>query len=242
MLVRSRRTTILVDAGVPHEDLHRRLESIGALPSEIEAVVVTHGHADHVAAAPLLSKRHGLEVWAARTTFRNPEKRPERLRVFEPSRPFQVGEIRVHPFPVPHDARPTVGFVLEADGVRLGYATDLGHVPEDAIAALSGADGIVLEANHDPEMLREGPYPALLKKRIAGLEGHLSNEQAAVALARLAHPRLRCVVLAHRSEKNNTASLATERVRDALEGTPAREARLAVALQESPLGPFELEG
>lgn len=240
MVVRSGRTTLLVEAGLPAPELYRRLEAIGTLPSEIDAIVVTHGHADHVASAPVLSQRHRLDVWATRTTFRDPEARPENLRVFEPSRPFQVGEIRIHPFPVPHDANPTVGFILEAEGARLGYTTDLGHVPSRVIAALSGTHALVLEANYDETMLREGPYPALLKERIAGREGHLSNEQAAAAIAKLAHGDLRCVVLAHRSETNNTPVLALEAVRRALERSPALDARLEVAPQGRPLGPFSL--
>jgi phosphoribosyl 1,2-cyclic phosphodiesterase len=238
LLVSCGRTRVLLEAGLPAETLRERMLAVGALPSSLDAIVVTHGHHDHVAAAAIFSRDHGLPVHAARATFRDPAKRPERLSIFEPGRPFEVGELRFRPFRVPHDAVPTVGFVVEgSDGRRLGYTTDCGHPRPDVAEALGGVAALVLEFNHDLAMLREGPYPWPLKDRIAGPDGHLSNDQAAEILERVAHAGLTRVFLAHLSEKNNRPELALGAARAALERAGLPGVPVEALAQHATLGP-----
>jgi phosphoribosyl 1,2-cyclic phosphodiesterase len=218
-LVESPRGRLLIDCGFSARDAARRLESAGCDPALVDGLIVTHEHADHAAGAATFSRRHGVPVHTSAATARAAGIDPAEcagLIALEPGAPFQVADIAVRPFSVPHDAVDNVGFVLSHDGARLGYVTDLGHVSRVVVEHLRSCDLLVAEANHDERMLQEGPYPWHLKQRIASRHGHLSNSQMAQLVAEVASERTQQILLAHLSQTNNAPTLAAEACRDAL--------------------------
>lgn len=218
-------TRILVDAGLRCSGVCERLAAIGRSLSDVQAVLVTHGHSDHVAALPVIEGKTGLPVYATDGTAATVERDGRREKpdlawnfaVFEAGEPFSLGDLEVEPFPVPHDAADPVGFVLRGPaGERLGFATDLGEAPLVVRHRLAGCGALVLEFNHDREMLLASDRAWSLKQRILGRSGHLSNEQAAELLAQVATPALRHLVPAHLSDECNLPSLAVAAARGAL--------------------------
>ncbi len=231
-LVAAEGTTILVDAGLGPRVLEERMiATLGAVPERIDGVVVTHAHRDHAQHAPAYAERFGCPVYVNEPTLRGVrwDARPKTFVVAR-SAAFRVGAIEVRPLPVPHDA-PQVALVLEGGGARTGLVTDLGHVPAGLADHLRGCDTLLLESNHDPVLLRDGPYPEPIKRRVLGDRGHLSNAQAAALLAELACGLAR-VVLMHLSETNNRPSLAHAAASQALRRS---RARLELAWQERPI-------
>lgn len=222
---------ILIDAGFSCREIERRLERLGVRPESLEAVVLTHEHGDHVRGADRLARRHGLALWATAGTVDGwrglTEQARRATRTMASGRPVEVAGFSVEPFAVPHDAAEPVGLVVEGpDGCRMGLAGDLGSRSRLAWARLAELDVLVLETNHDLSMLRDGPYPWVLKQRVAGRHGHLSNRDAAEGLPELLCDRLRWVVLYHLSQTNNLPALAAEEVGEVLarEGSRARVA------------------
>jgi len=233
VLVENGGTRVLVDCGFTVREIERRLGELHACATDLSAILITHEHSDHIRGAASLASRFGIDVWASPGTWRVAGGREApRLRLFSGHESgFRIGDLAVTPFPVPHDAREPCQFVLEGGGRRLGMLTDAGCVTRHARDLLRDCDALVLECNHDLEMLRAGPYPPGLQARVKGGFGHLSNEQAAEFLDRLPHARLRHVVAAHISEKNNRPAL----VREALLGVSADLApRLTLAGQDRP--------
>ncbi len=228
---------MLVDAGLSLRQIERRLRDIGASMENVRALLVSHEHDDHVRGLPRLMKRYPVTAYMTKGTFRALPGASEdpgldsRCKTFRAHRPFQVGPWTVRAFPTPHDAEEPVGFVLEADGIRLGIATDMGEIQQDVVSELSGVHGLVLEFNHDPEMLATGPYPEYVKARIASPIGHLANGEAGEILRKVAHEGLRSVVLAHLSENNNEPELARSVAQENLAG---RAVRIEVAAQRAP--------
>lgn len=229
-------TRVLVDAGFSGRSLERRLEDLGVRPEEIAAIVITHDHGDHIRGAGVFARRHGVDVYitprtlaACRKTFRG----GERVHEYRPGRPFEIGEVRVEPFLTVHDAADPVGVTLVDRGTeaRVGIATDLGRPTAQVRHALSRCDFLILEANHDDWMLRTGPYPWSVQRRIASSHGHLSNRAAARLAVDLLHPRLAGVLLAHLSVDCNDRDLARDTVGTALERA-GYEGYLAVARQD----------
>lgn len=223
--VESGETRILVDAGLRCKTLRERLAAIGRSPDDVQAVLVTHGHSDHVSGLPVLESRTGVPVYATDGTAATVERDGRREKpdlawnfaVFAAGEPFAAGDFSVEPFPIPHDAADPVGFVLrDPSGASLGFATDLGEAPLVVRHRLAGCRALVLEFNHDRGMLLASDRAWSLKQRILGRSGHLSNEQAAELLAQVATPSLRCVVPAHLSDECNTPALALAAARDAL--------------------------
>jgi phosphoribosyl 1,2-cyclic phosphodiesterase len=205
---------ILVDAGFSCREIERRLDVVGISSRRFAAVCLTHEHGDHTRGAPRFSRRHGVPIHATRGTLsavRLLGHSPPPV-VIESGRSFEVGSFSIEPFAVPHDAREPVGLVVESEGCRLGLAADLGRRSAEAWRRLRHLDGLVLETNHDVEMLQQGPYPWPLKKRIAGDKGHLSNRDAADGLREILSRRLQWVVLYHLSGTNNLPALAREAV------------------------------
>lgn len=244
ILVEARRTRILVDAGFSARDLERRLEMVGVRPEEIAAIVVTHDHTDHTRGIGVFARRFGTPLYlteATRAACTRLLKGGEELRSYRAGFPFPVGDLVVEPFLTIHDATdPVAVAVRDADtGFKVGVATDLGRPTAQVRHALSGSDFLILEANHDEELLHLGPYPWSVKSRIASSHGHLSNHAAAALVLELLHPRLVGVVLAHLSEECNSAALA-----EAVVGSALREAGyrgfLSVAEQDRPTGPLDL--
>lgn len=241
-VVRAGRTTLLIDIGFSARETERRLARAGVAVESVTAILLTHEHNDHVAGAAVASRRWGVPVFCRASVARAArlhEKGVVHLETLPESR-FDLGDLRVTPFPVPHDAVETVGFVVEGEGIRLGYATDMGEVTDTVVERLAGSHILAVEANHDVDMMRHGPYPWHLKRRILGDRGHLSNEGTAELLARVTGTETRQVVLTHLSETNNTPELALLSARDGLERSMNPEASLNAAWQGGSAGPIRL--
>ncbi|MEM9381768.1 MAG: MBL fold metallo-hydrolase [Planctomycetota bacterium] len=235
-------TLVLIDAGLPVRTLSERLLGSRIGHRAIDHVLVSHGHLDHARTAGIIAKRHGAVLHCAakihqhRSVARAPDKRDLRIGV-ETTLEAKNGGAgpRVATVRVPHDCDPTMAFRIEHEGRVLALLTDMGEPREDVASALAGAHVLVIESNHDVDMLRSGAYPAPLKDRVAGPGGHLSNDQMAIMLTRLAAPELHTVVLAHLSEKNNRPDLAETVARDALERLGRSDVRVLLATQDTPL-------
>lgn len=210
LLVEAADTRILVDCGFGPRELGKRLARLGLAPADIDAVVVTHEHGDHIGGVARCAARFGVSVHMTSGTLGGAGKHlgDTPVRLFDSHAAFRVGGIEIRPFPVPHDAREPVQFVFAAGGRSLGLLTDAGHVTPHIVAMLGGCDALVLECNHDADMLARGSYPWHLKQRIAGRFGHLDNQSAAALLRQVDASRLQHVVCAHLSEQNNTPELA----------------------------------
>ena len=205
---------VLIDCGLSTRNVVNRLAGLGLggrWGAPVDAVLVTHEHADHVGAAAILDRRMSegrpelLPFYITRGTegALDARVRPRRVERVTPGRPFQLGSLRIEPMSVPHDTREPVAFLVESHGVRAGVITDLGRTTTMVEHALGSLDVAVLEFNHDLEMLMDGAYPWSLKQRVKGPHGHLSNAQAEAIVAAGASSRLRHVVLAHLSQDNN---------------------------------------
>jgi phosphoribosyl 1,2-cyclic phosphodiesterase len=204
-------TAILIDGGFSAIEIQRRLATIGVDFASIGAILVTHEHNDHIRGIPVLSRRGSLPVFANPLTYRaagSSLNQLYRYEEFDTGSTFHFQDLSVHPFSVSHDTRDPVGFVITDGRHALGYCTDTGRVTRLMHHRLAGCHGLILESNHDPEMLRNGPYPPYLKQRVQGKHGHLANHEAAAFLSDLAHDNLRHVVLAHISETNNLPRIA----------------------------------
>ncbi len=238
-LIESGETRLLLDCGFTAREAERRLGLAGVEPDSIDAILVTHEHQDHIRGVGVLARRYGIPVWLTHGSLNSgrlggiPETRI--IRGHQGS--FDIGSISISPYPVPHDAREPVQFVFQSDRSRLGVLTDTGTITPHIVCMLESCTALLLECNHDPIMLANGPYPYQLQKRVGGQLGHLSNRQAAELVGILDHPGLDHLVAAHLSEKNNTVELASEAI---LTATPGMEARLTVTGQDLVSGWFEL--
>jgi phosphoribosyl 1,2-cyclic phosphodiesterase len=229
---------LLLDAGVELPVLLARMREAELHPWFVEEVLLSHGHKDHVVGAAAGAKSYGWRVWATLgTVWRWRALRGVPVQGFEAGASFDAGPFRVHTAATPHDVDDSAAFVVEAGGVRVGYATDLGHAPGAVVALLHGVDALVLESNYDETMLRAGPYPPELQARVGGPTGHLGNAQAAEVARAVAHPGLQHLVLGHLSRHNNTPELALASMRRALEGTAFR-GQLHAAPPDAVLGPL----
>jgi phosphoribosyl 1,2-cyclic phosphodiesterase len=208
------RNRVLVDSGFSPRQLERRLAAVGLAPRDLDAICVTHEHSDHASGVTAFARRHALPIYAsAGTTAAACLDEPDLVvQVLVTGRALIIGALHVQPYAVPHDAAEPVQFVFSDGQRRFGLLTDIGAPALDVIAALGTLDALMLECNHDAALLAASAYPPFLKARIGGDFGHLSNDQAGQLLAALPHDRLRCVVAAHLSRRNNTA----ERARAAL--------------------------
>lgn len=204
-------TGLLIDNGFSGKELERRLTSIGRNLDKISAICLTHEHNDHVSGAGIISRRCKIPVHANVGTFRGAEKKTGKLhrRVeFNTGDTVAIGNLEVQSFAVSHDTADPVGFVISDGKQYLGYCTDTGMVTRLMKLRLSGCHGLIIEFNHDPEMLRNGPYPLMLQQRVRSNQGHLANSEGAGLVAEILHSRLRYCVLAHLSETNNSPALA----------------------------------
>ncbi len=210
-------THIIVDAGISCRRITDSLASVGLSPADLAGILITHEHTDHISGLPTLLKKTTLPVWCSPGTGealgRSIPGISRLLRTVSPETPFLVDEITVTPFSTSHDAAESLGFTLNYQAHKVSIATDLGKVTESVLHALAGTQLLIAEANHDTEMLRNGPYPPALQDRISGRLGHLSNADCAEMCAKV-NPQI--VLLAHISEKNNTSELALKTVRAAL--------------------------
>ena len=233
---------VLLDCGLSPREIARRLARLGLEPGAIDAILVTHEHDDHAGHAYPFAAAHGIPVHLTHGTRRAQEEAGRsadgvELHMIESREPFAVGAVRVEPFPVPHDAREPVQFVLGDGARRLGVLTDLGASTSHVEQTLSGCDALVLETNHDLDLLWAGDYPKWLKERISGPFGHLDNDSSGRLLAALDRSRLKHVIAAHLSQQNNTMTLARAALARAL---GCAEGWVGVATQEEGFGWREL--
>ncbi|MDG1050208.1 MAG: MBL fold metallo-hydrolase [Planctomycetota bacterium] len=236
---------VLLDAGLPVTAMTERLLESRVGMKAIDHVIVTHGHLDHSRTAGVIAKRQGAtlhapaEILEHRSLKRAPERRPLGVGVDE-----VIGEgadaLAIKTALVPHDCFPTLALRLEQHGRVLSLLTDCGEPREDLGKALGGAHVLLIEANHDVQLLREGPYPQSLKDRVLGAGGHLSNDQMAIMLRRLLNPHLHTVVLLHLSAKNNRPEIARRVAMEALEQAGRSDVRVLCAEQDRPLEPLDI--
>jgi phosphoribosyl 1,2-cyclic phosphodiesterase len=219
-LVATERTRLLVDAGLSRREICRRLVSIGEDPERISAVLVTHEHSDHISGLPVLARKLDIPVYMTQLAAPGVDwgEYVPKLETFQAGTRFTVGDIEVQSFTIPHDAMDPVGFCFTAEGVRVGVATDLGYIPDSVRFHLRGTDLLVLEANHDLEMLKVGPYPWSVKQRVMGRKGHLSNDVACDFIRDDLDTTTSTLVLGHLSENNNHPAIVRLAAEQALAG------------------------
>ena len=239
VLMQSGNTRILIDAGFGTRTIAKRLLSIGVDPRSIEAVVVTHEHTDHAKGAAAGAARWGWQIYAtAGTRGASLTLLDSHTHTLVANESVTIGDAVIHPVSISHDATDPVAVIATdvTDGVRAAIVYDLGLMTAPIQKAIEHVEILVIESNHDGEMLRNGPYPASLKRRISSQQGHLSNRAAGIAAARCAHRGLSHVVLAHLSETNNTPRIATESMQRALGRTQFR-GKITAALQDQATRP-----
>ncbi len=224
---------LLIDAGLSGKVIAQRMETRELSPEGLTALLVTHEHIDHVKGIGVMARRYNLPVYINEATLNActhiigavPD-----IRLFSCGHPFHIGRMRVHPFAISHDAADPVGFTIRNDTAKIGVVTDLGIAPHMIRERLKDAGVIMIESNHDPDLLMTGPYPWPLKQRVKSRLGHLSNPDAADFLASLMHRDVKHVILAHLSEENNRPDLAAE---CGQAGIGSHNAKLTVAAQEA---------
>lgn len=245
------RTRLLIDCGLSCREMCRRLAAQGIAPESLSGILITHEHADHVGGLHVMAKKFRLPVYmtapahaAWQRLFKDSAGNSvaaARLEIFSPGRAFTVGDVEVMPFTIPHDAVDPVGFRFLAEGLKVAIATDLGFLPPNVRDHLRGCDGLMLESNHDLEMLRGGSYPWAVKQRVMSRVGHLSNDSLAEFLTSDYDGGAAFLVLAHLSKQNNhpeLARVAAERALGMRQGLWGN--RLYLASQEDPLPPLTL--
>lgn len=240
LLVQAGQTSLLMDCGFSLAETGARLARLGLDAEQLSGIVVTHEHGDHISGVARLARKHQLPVWITHGTRRQQAKTLGDLpgiTEINPHASFAIGDIEVQPYLVPHDAAEPVQYVFGNGTKRLGVLTDVGCATPHIEATLNGCDALVLECNHDAQMLADGDYHYRLKQRVGGRLGHLSNADAAVLLARLDTQRLQHIVAAHLSHKNNLPQLAVAALSGAL---GCSEDWIAVATQEQGLDWREL--
>jgi phosphoribosyl 1,2-cyclic phosphodiesterase len=253
-LLETESTTLLIDVGLGRKEMLRRFEALGRQgPERVDAILVTHEHSDHSSAMAQLTRHWKCPAYLTELTHReilnmHPDgraKKMERIEYIRAGERFRIGDIQINPFTIPHDAADPVGYAFQAEGTKVAIVTDLGYLPELVKQHLREADLLILESNHDLEMLKVGPYPWHVKQRVMSRTGHLSNTVVSEFLANceLFDGRARYLVLAHLSEQNNTPYLARISAEEALGRRSVEFAfrgTLHIASQHTPLGPFEL--
>ena len=250
LYIESGDTSVLVDVGLSAKETARRMTEAGLNPTRLNAIVVTHEHSDHIKGVRVMSKTAGVPVFISEAT-RAESQFPgggDGIRFGEvicSSQPFQVGSLDFHPFTIPHDGIDTFAFTVESERVKLGIVTDLGYITNLVAERLRGSHLVMIESNHDRDMLKVGPYPWPLKQRIASNTGHLSNDETARWLREDFDGRAQYIVLAHLSRQCNHPELARLSAIQALESHgplfyPDAERRVKVALPDRPTEWFEL--
>src|SRR4030081_3932211 len=250
-IVASTCTKILVDAGISCRETFKRMKALEEDTHSLSAILITHEHSDHVYGLATLAKKLGIPVymtgathdaWARAIRNENGEKAHlERFERFESGHGFHVGDIAVRPFTIPHDAADPVGFTFRADGIKVGIATDLGYLPVSVRDHLRGCDVLIMESNHDLEMLRGGSYPWSVKQRVMSRVGHLSNEALADFFTNDYDNKAAFVVLAHLSEHNNHPEVARREAEKALANRGGLfQNRVLLAAQSEALEPIRL--
>jgi phosphoribosyl 1,2-cyclic phosphodiesterase len=251
-VISSASASILVDAGLSCRETLKRMKAAGEDPRQLRAIVISHEHSDHVAGLAVLARKLKIPVYITAETYetwrklvRDGQGQPatlEQREHFHAGRSFSIEDITVMPFTIPHDAADPCGFTFRAGGVKIGIATDLGYLPFSVKDQLRGCDGLMIESNHDLEMLRNGPYPWMVKQRVMSRVGHLSNTALAEFFEKDYDGSASFLVLAHLSEQNNHPELARETAWKALGLRPGlfSSSALTLAQQGAPLPSLHL--
>ncbi len=239
--VATERTRILVDAGFSYREIKTRLRKIGEDPERLDAVLITHEHSDHVAGLPVLARKLSNPIFLTRLTESRlewGEARPQ-IEIFQAGQRISIGDFEIDSFTVPHDAVDPVAFCFRAEGLKLGVITDLGYMPESVKHQIRGCHFLVLESNHDLDMLKVGPYPWFVKQRVMSRVGHLSNHAVSEFLTADYDRASQVLVLAHLSEQNNHPEIARLTAIQALQAAGAETTRLVLAEQRQPTEMFQ---
>ena len=236
---------MLIDAGMAGRAISEALAELKVRPESLSAILVTHDHIDHTRGVGVMSRKYNIPVYANAGTWRIMEpiikEIPQRnRRVFSSDQDFYIGNVNIEPFRTPHDAEEAVGFTIVHEGHKLLYMTDIGCLRESMAEKAVNTDLAFVEANHDIEMLKYGPYPYRLKQRILSEHGHLSNDDCAKLLIRLYGMGVRTAILAHLSKENNTPELACRTVQTALENNGIDDMSVIVARRDGITGIFDL--
>ncbi|MGI5836856.1 MAG: MBL fold metallo-hydrolase [Chloroflexota bacterium] len=232
-LIKERDSLILVEAGLGVRRVIQELQQLGLGGSHVDGIVVSHEHSDHVSSATALAKRFRSPLICTGGTWRSLASKAHAVEwtCITRGRPVQVGSLLIEGFPIPHDANEPVGFSIQSDSAKVCLATDMGFATEEAVERASNADLVILEANHDLDMLKQGPYPAHLKARILGDRGHLSNIDAAKTILKTVRGRPRLYWLAHLSNTNNSPGVAFKTVKEFLRREGLDHLMVEVALR-----------
>lgn len=243
-------THILIDAGMSGAKITAEMERVGLSPTDLSGILVTHEHSDHIAGVGILSRKYDIPIyanegtWAAmRSKLGNINER--NILIFETGADFHVGHLDITPFSIPHDAAEPVGYSFYAGRSKLSIATDLGVVKESWLRHIEESDLVLLESNHDIDMLKAGRYPYDLKRRILGSKGHLSNDAAGKAALELVRRGVRTIILGHLSGENNFPELAYQSVSCVLQAEgiePGRDVMLSVASRDGSSGMYVIGG
>jgi phosphoribosyl 1,2-cyclic phosphodiesterase len=239
--VATERVRLLIDAGFSHRRIAQRLAALGERAEDLDAVIITHEHSDHISGLATLAKKTGAVVYLTPPT-RNAlawDDSKARVESFGAGRTLVLGDIEVDTFTVPHDAVDPIGCCVRWQGVKVGVVTDLGYLPDSVKYHIRGCDLLMLESNYDTEMLRVSPYPFFVRQRVGSRNGHLSNHAVADFLNADFDRKARTLVLAHLSEQNNHPEIARLFAVEALERAGARDTRLHIARQHETSEVFE---
>ena len=247
LFVENNSTKILVDCGVSGKKVCEGLESIDKKIEDIDAIKVTHEHSDHVQSLGLISQKYNIPVYANTETWQAMPTQSQKIlennkKTFNNDNDFEIGNLLIHPFSTPHDAANPCGFNIYSGKRKISIATDLGHMDNVILENLKGSSFILLESNYDPEILKVSKYPYILKQRIAGPNGHLSNSTAGKTIGCLIQNDLKTVMLGHLSKENNFPELAYQTVVEELIGQniDTNEISLSVANRNNPTKIIEL--
>jgi phosphoribosyl 1,2-cyclic phosphodiesterase len=244
-LVATEKTRLLIDAGLSRKETFERLAAAGTDPKSLTAILITHEHSDHIAGLQVIAKTLDIPIYMSRLTApaifgkdtQWPESYTPKLELFAAGAGFTIGDIDVSSFTIPHDAADPVGFSFRAEGIKIAIATDLGYMPDSIRFHLRGADVLLLESNHDLDMLKVGSYPWALKQRIMGRNGHLSNEVACSFIRDDLGSSTSTLILGHLSAQNNHPALVEQAAVEAL-GIRISSTKLVVAEPKKPTETF----
>lgn len=229
-------TKILIDAGISARAIRDRLDTIGVSLEDIDAVLVTHEHVDHIRGLDILGCKMGIPIFAnsdtAKAIYGILNQCPK-FKIFSTGESFEFGDLEVHPFSIQHDAIDPVAFTVRALGLKLGFCADLGFATTLVASQLKGCDYLYLEANHEPSMVHASARPMVYKKRVLSRQGHLSNEECAKLLEQIYHEGLKHVHLAHLSSECNSPDLALKIITEKLRSLEAKT-EVSIAYQETP--------
>ena len=241
LFVESDNTKLLIDAGVSLKKIEEGLDTLEVPSSSIDAILVTHEHSDHIKNLANLSKKYDIPVYSCIETFDAMPMQTNKISEYNINKikvgeHFSINDLDINPFSIPHDAANPCGFTISNKNKKIGIATDIGHMTKQILRHLEGSDFVLLESNYEPEVLRACRYPFILKRRISGPNGHLSNEEAGKTINYLLHDNLKSAILGHLSKESNLPELAYQTVIDEIisNGTSVEKINLSVASRDNP--------